>query len=227
MSAPVTAIEVVAARRGRRPGATGIDRAGQGVPAGHVALRNLAPPITDPLLTAPAGAPRPRCASPAALRPTPCPIRSHHCRLHQIASPRPRKVCARTDNVPDNDHTVSTAPLLLQQRGSAGHFAYPCRLTEHRRRQPGAIRVDARRRAGHVPQRQGRVAARTPPGLRLRRARRQPLPLSPAMASHFTLSSDTTLTIAAGQTTSTGTVTITPADNTTDDDNRQVTVSAR
>ena len=37
------------------------------------APRNLAPPITDHLLTAPTGAPRPRCASPAALRPTPLP----------------------------------------------------------------------------------------------------------------------------------------------------------
>ena len=53
--------------------------------------------------------------------------RSHHCRLHQIASPspRPRNVCARADNVPDNDHTSSTTPLLPQQRRSAGYFAYP------------------------------------------------------------------------------------------------------
>ena len=83
------------------------------------------PPITDHLLTAPTGAPRPRCASPAALRPTPCLTRSHHCRLHNISSPRPRNVCARTDNVPDNDHASSTTPLLLQQRRSASYFAYP------------------------------------------------------------------------------------------------------
>ena len=89
------------------------------------APRNPAPPITDHLLTAPTGAPRPRCASPAALRPTPCLTRSHHCRLHKISSPRPRNVCARTDNVPDNDHASSTTPLLLQQRRSAGYFAYP------------------------------------------------------------------------------------------------------
>ena len=89
------------------------------------APRNPAPLITDRLLTAPTGAPWPRCASPAALRPTPCLTRSHHCRLHQIASPRPRNVCACTDNVPDNDHTSSTTPLLPQQRRSAGYFAYP------------------------------------------------------------------------------------------------------
>ena len=57
------------------------------------------------------------------------PTRSHHCRLHQIASPRPRNVCACTDNEPDNDHDSSTipptTPLLLQQRRSAGYFAYP------------------------------------------------------------------------------------------------------
>ena len=51
----------------------------------------------------------------------------HDCRL-EIASPRPRPVCARADNVPDNDHTASTTPLLLQQRRSAGYFAYPSRL---------------------------------------------------------------------------------------------------
>ena len=32
---------------------------------------------------------------------------------------------ASTDNVPDNDHTSSTTPLLPQQRRSAGYFAYP------------------------------------------------------------------------------------------------------
>ena len=53
------------------------------------ARRNPAPPITD--LTPPTGVPRPRCASPAALRPTAYLTRSHHCRLHQIASPRPKK----------------------------------------------------------------------------------------------------------------------------------------
>ena len=97
------------------------------------APRNPAPPITDPLLTAPTGAPRPRCASSTALRPTPCLTRSHHCRLHKISSPRPRNVCARTDNVPDNvpdnDHASSTTPLLLQQRRSAGYFAYPYEAT--------------------------------------------------------------------------------------------------
>ena len=49
--------------------------------------------------------------------------------------------------------------------------------------------------------------------------------VSPAMDSAFTLSSDTTLTIAAGATTSTGTVTISAVNNTADDDNREVTVS--
>ena len=89
------------------------------------APRNPAPPFTDPLPTAPTGAPRPRCLSPPALRPPACLTRSHHGRLHQIASPRPRNVCARTDNVPDNIHTSSTTPLLPQQRRSAGYFAYP------------------------------------------------------------------------------------------------------
>ena len=49
--------------------------------------------------------------------------------------------------------------------------------------------------------------------------------VSPATASDFTLSSNKVLTIAAEQTTSTGTVTITAVDNADDDDNRQVTVS--
>ena len=49
--------------------------------------------------------------------------------------------------------------------------------------------------------------------------------VSPATASDFTLSSNKVLTIAAEQTTSTGTVTITAVDNAADDDNRQVTVS--
>ena len=49
--------------------------------------------------------------------------------------------------------------------------------------------------------------------------------VDPATASDFTLSSDKTLTIAAGATTSTGTVTISAVNNTADDDNRQVTVS--
>ena len=49
--------------------------------------------------------------------------------------------------------------------------------------------------------------------------------VSPATASDFTLSGNKVLTIAAEQTTSTGTVTITAVDNAADDDNRQVTVS--
>ena len=40
--------------------------------------------------------------------------RSHHCRLHQITSPRPRNALARTDYVPDHGHTSSTTPLLPQ-----------------------------------------------------------------------------------------------------------------
>ena len=50
-------------------------------------------------------------------------------------------------------------------------------------------------------------------------------PVSPAVAGDFTLSSNKTLTIAAGQTTSTRTVTITARDNTVDNPNRRVTVS--
>ena len=50
-------------------------------------------------------------------------------------------------------------------------------------------------------------------------------PVSPATADDFTLSSNKVLTIAAEQTASTGTVTITAVDNDDDDDNRRVTVS--
>ena len=49
--------------------------------------------------------------------------------------------------------------------------------------------------------------------------------VSPAMASHFTLSTNKVLTIAAEATTSTGTVTISAVNNADDDDNRKVTVS--
>ena len=54
----------------------------------------------------------------------------------------------------------------------------------------------------------------------------QASPVAPATAAHFTVSTNTTLTIAAGQTTSTGTVRISATDNNVDDANRQVTVSA-
>ena len=50
--------------------------------------------------------------------------------------------------------------------------------------------------------------------------------VSPAMAGDFALSANRTLTIAAGLTTSTGTVTITARDNTVDAPNKSVTVSA-
>ena len=50
--------------------------------------------------------------------------------------------------------------------------------------------------------------------------------VSPAMASHFTLSTNKVLTIAAEETSSTGTVTIEAVNNAIDDDDRQVTVSA-
>ena len=50
--------------------------------------------------------------------------------------------------------------------------------------------------------------------------------VSPAEASDFTLSEDKVLTIAAGATTSTGTVTITAEDNSVDAPNKSVTVSA-
>ena len=53
-------------------------------------------------------------------RPTVCLTCSHHTGSHQIASPRPRNVCARIDNEPDNDHI--TAP---QQRRSASYSTYP------------------------------------------------------------------------------------------------------
>ncbi|MYI35120.1 MAG: hypothetical protein F4118_01645, partial [Acidimicrobiaceae bacterium] len=52
-------------------------------------------------------------------------------------------------------------------------------------------------------------------------------PVDPATASDFTLSSATTLTIAAGETASTGTVTVTAVDNAVDNPDRSVTVSAR
>ena len=50
--------------------------------------------------------------------------------------------------------------------------------------------------------------------------------VSPAMASDFTLSANKTLTITAGQTTSTGRVTITAEDNDTDAPDKEITVSA-
>ena len=51
-------------------------------------------------------------------------------------------------------------------------------------------------------------------------------PVSPALASDYTLSTNTTLTIAAGQTTSTGAVTITAVNNDVDNLDREVAVSA-
>ncbi len=51
-------------------------------------------------------------------------------------------------------------------------------------------------------------------------------PVSPALASDYTLSTNTTLTIAAGQTTSTGAVTLTAVDNDVDALDKEVTVSA-
>ena len=51
-------------------------------------------------------------------------------------------------------------------------------------------------------------------------------PVSPALASDYTLSTNTTLTIAAGQTTSTGAVTITAVNNAVDALDKEVTVSA-
>ncbi len=51
-------------------------------------------------------------------------------------------------------------------------------------------------------------------------------PVDPALASDYTLSTNTTLTIAAGETTSTGVVTITAVDNDVDALNKEVTVSA-
>ena len=50
--------------------------------------------------------------------------------------------------------------------------------------------------------------------------------VSSAMSSHFTLSTNKVLTIAAEETSSTGTVTIEAVNNAIDDDDRQVTVSA-
>ena len=47
-----------------------------------------------------------------------------------------------------------------------------------------------------------------------------------AVSGDFALSADTTLTIAAGETSSTGTVTVTAVDNTTDASDKEVTVSA-
>ena len=50
-------------------------------------------------------------------------------------------------------------------------------------------------------------------------------PVSPAASSDYTLSGNKTLTIAAGATASTGTVTITAVDNEDDAADKQVTVS--
>ena len=50
-------------------------------------------------------------------------------------------------------------------------------------------------------------------------------PVAPAVAADFTLSEAKVLTIAAGATTSTGTVTITAVDNDVDAADKQVTVS--
>ena len=50
-------------------------------------------------------------------------------------------------------------------------------------------------------------------------------PVSPAVSGDYTLSANKTLTIAAGQTSSTGTVTITAVDNSVDAADKQVTVS--
>ena len=50
--------------------------------------------------------------------------------------------------------------------------------------------------------------------------------VSPAVAGDFTLSATTTLTLAAGATTSTGLVTVTAVDNTVASADKQVTVSA-
>ena len=84
-------------RRPKKRAEGGVTRRRQRAPS-----RNAdTPPITDPLVTAPTSAPRPRCASPPVPGPA-CLTRSHHCRLHQITSPRPRNACARTDNAPDN-----------------------------------------------------------------------------------------------------------------------------
>ena len=51
-------------------------------------------------------------------------------------------------------------------------------------------------------------------------------PVTPAVAGDYTLSTNTTLTIAAGETTSTGTVTITAVNNAVDALDKEVTVSA-
>ena len=50
-------------------------------------------------------------------------------------------------------------------------------------------------------------------------------PVPPAVADDYTLSASPTLTIAAGDTTSTGTVTVTPVDNAVDAPDKEVTVS--
>ena len=51
-------------------------------------------------------------------------------------------------------------------------------------------------------------------------------PVSPAVSGDYTLSTNTTLTIAAGETTSTGVVTITAVNNDVDAEDKEVTVSA-
>ena len=84
----------------------------------------------------------------------------------------------RKANVPDNDHTSSTTPLLLQQRRSAGYFTYPsrrrgridrasaCALGSGSPRRP-LRREGDRQRRGRVVRRgrpaRRRAAHRTPP----------------------------------------------------------------
>ena len=72
-------------------------------------------PLSGPVLTAPTGA-----HSPAAPRlPCPCPSASTafrtcaHLRRLEIASPRPRFVCSRTNVEPDNDRTDTPASMAI------------------------------------------------------------------------------------------------------------------
>ena len=65
-------------------------------------------PITAPIVSAPAVAPR-ALRSPARIACLPC-VRD--CRL-EIASPRPRPVCSRTGIEPDNDDTDTAATMSI------------------------------------------------------------------------------------------------------------------
>ena len=70
-------------------------------------------PITAPILTAPAGAPQPRCASSPASFCTIAFLTGLHDGPRQIASPRPRFICSRADIEPDNGRNDAPATISI------------------------------------------------------------------------------------------------------------------